>query len=282
MKIEKINKPLNLTNNGKLELVVIGSGTTFSNELFNSNFILIKGDTHILVDFGITGPNALQTVAGIDISQINAFLPTHSHSDHIGGVENLALVKRYLVNRAEKDNQLDLLIVKDYEKILWDMSLSGGLKWNEVKDKGDSLILSDYFRIVNPEKFSTSGRDLWELNYRGIKIQFFRTLHIPSNVSNNNTSFISYGIFIDDKVFISGDTKFDRSLIEFFADKAEVMFHDCSLVPNPVHASIQELRKLPDDIKSKIFLYHYDDDWQEADDSSFAGFARQGYKYIFD
>ncbi|NQW29443.1 MAG: hypothetical protein HQ472_02895 [Ignavibacteria bacterium] len=52
---ERIENPLSLKNDGKLEVVFLGTGTAFAKDLYQTNLLLIKGDTHILVDFGMTG-----------------------------------------------------------------------------------------------------------------------------------------------------------------------------------------------------------------------------------
>jgi len=93
---------------------------------------------------------------------------------------------------------------------------------------------------------------------------------------------VTYGLFIDDRIFISGDTVYDTDLIDLYADRAEYMFHDCSFMPNPVHASLPELRMLHVEIKKKMFLMHYPDKSADHDFMGFAGLTRQGVRYIFD
>lgn len=281
MEIKKIKKPLSLQNEGHLELVFIGAGSSFANNLYNTNFIIIKGDAHILIDFGVTGPFALPDVTGLKIVDIETFLPTHSHSDHIGGVEYLALTNRYIGVPVFKKPKLDMIITKQYQKVLWDMSLKGGMRWNEINEEGKFLQLDNYFNLINPKKIPNSLRDTWRINYKGIEIELFKTVHIPEQSSFLSEAFHSFGLYIDNRLFISGDTKFDRNLIDSYADKSEIMFHDASLTPNPVHASIGELKRLPKNIKQKMYLMDYSDEWKSVDVSDFGGFAEQGKRYIF-
>ena len=44
MKKIKIEDKLSLQNDGKLEIVFIGTGTAFSEKLGNNNILIIKGD----------------------------------------------------------------------------------------------------------------------------------------------------------------------------------------------------------------------------------------------
>ncbi|MFM7157137.1 MAG: hypothetical protein ACKO0Y_04930, partial [Bacteroidota bacterium] len=80
----------------------------------------------------------------------------------------------------------------------------------------------------------------------------------------------------------SGDTKFDMDLLNSYADRSEYMFHDASFFPNPVHASLDELRTLPASIKEKMFLVHYGDLHADQHVDEFCGFAQKGMRYIFD
>ena len=65
----------------------IGTGSAFAKTHHQTNFLIIKGDHHIMVDFGMTGPNALRETAGLEPTDLKCILPTHSHADHIGGIE---------------------------------------------------------------------------------------------------------------------------------------------------------------------------------------------------
>ena len=46
---------LSLKNDGQLELFFIGVGSAFALKNNQTNFLIIKGDKHIMVDFGMTG-----------------------------------------------------------------------------------------------------------------------------------------------------------------------------------------------------------------------------------
>jgi hypothetical protein len=109
----------------------------------------------------------------------------------------------------------------------------------------------------------------------------FRTNHIPEQSTAWEASFISYGLFVDDHVFISMDTKFDEDLLDLYADRSTVMFHDVQFFPGAVHAYLEELKTLPKEIKSKMHLMHYADNYDEQDITGFAGWAEQGAIYDF-
>ena len=279
MKIKELKKPLKLKTPGNLEICFLGTGTAFS-KLYNNNIIIIKGDTHILVDFGITGPRALEETLGLSFKDINTFLPTHSHADHIGGVENLALYHRYV--QRDIKTKLKVIINEEYQHVLWERSLRGGMEWNESNYKGTKLKFEDYFEAVRPNYKTIKGEKHYSINYNGIKLEFIPTNHIPDNAKTAKQAFISYGLLIDDKVLFTGDTKFDPDLIKKYSQKTEKIFHDCTFTQNPVHTSIDKLRSLSADIKKKMFLMHYEDNWTDQNIKDFAGLAKAGYRYIFD
>lgn len=274
------NKQLSLVNDGQLEVVFLGTGTSFTQELYQTNYLIVKGNTHILVDFGMTGPAALRNVLGIPIEDIRVVLPTHSHADHIGGLENLSLINRYIsVPRGLA--KLKMIITDEYRDILWNMSLKGGLRFNERDDQQRYLTFEDYFDPIVPTEFGDVSRRRHRLEYGGVSIELFHTNHIHGEATDVQSAFVTYGMLIDDRVFVSGDTKFDRDLIDMYADRAEIMFHDASFHPVQVHASIDELRTLPSEIKKKMLLMHYPDNYMEVDASDFSGYAIPGMRYIF-
>lgn len=282
MHIESLNgKPLSLKNDGKLEIFFLGVGSAFALKHFQTNFLIIKGDAHILVDFGMTGPTALKATAGLTVPDIDCVLPTHSHADHVGGLECIGLMNRYVGMRFMNKGQVNLIVPKEYQHILWTHTLQGGLEWNEQDGVGHRLQLTDYFTVIHPVWLANQPREMFRINYRGINIDLFRTNHVPETKHTWDECFLSYGMIIDDMVFISGDTKFDMDLIEM-AMTYPYIFHDVQFFPGSVHAPLSELRLVSDYIRKKIHLVHYSDDWEKQDITGFAGWTQQGVRYIFD
>lgn len=284
MEIQELKeKPLSLTNNGELELFFIGVGSAFAQTLFQTNFLIIKGSTHILVDFGMTGPQALFATAGLKPTDIEVFFPTHSHADHVGGIECLGLMNRYVGRPFMKKPKMTAIVSEEYQRILWDNTLRGGMEWNEEeKDPYRHLAFGDYFNVVRPIWKTHQPREIYEIDFNGIRLEIFRTKHTPDTAKSWETSFISYGLLIDNRIFVSGDTRFDSDLIDMYSHRAEVMYHDCQFFPGGVHAPLADLQTLPDAIKAKMYLIHYGDNWRDQNIDGFAGFAQQEVQYIFD
>jgi ribonuclease BN (tRNA processing enzyme) len=282
-RIVKPEGKLELSNrDGALEVFFIGTGAAFAQQHFQTNFLIIKGNTHLLVDFGTTGPTAFPSTTGCSPIDIEAILPTHSHFDHTGGIEYLALLNRYVGMTAMQRPKLKMIINEQYQRVLWEMTLRGGMEWNEVNGEGERLNFTDFFDLVRPTLKTQMPREIWEVEFEGIHLEIFRTNHLPKQPFPWQQGFITYGLFIDNRVFVSGDTVFDAELVGMYADRAEWMFHDSQFTPNPVHASLPELRMLPEHIKKKMFLVHYPDNPEEHDVSDFAGWTKQGHRYIFE
>jgi ribonuclease BN (tRNA processing enzyme) len=108
----KQNK-LQLINDGRLSLYFIGVGSAFSKRQNQTNLIIIKGKDHLLVDCGTKAPQALFEV-GVSMTDIKSVLITHSHADHIGGMEELILKNRYITK-----SKPSIVINETYQHILW-------------------------------------------------------------------------------------------------------------------------------------------------------------------
>lgn len=275
------NEPLVLTNEGKLTLLFLGVGSAFTKKLFQTNLLIIKGQDHVLIDCGTKASQALYTL-GSSITKIQNFLITHSHADHVGGLEEAALMGRYLTK--QKPN---IIIIKAYQKILWEMSLKGGCAFNEIKND-TPLDFEDLWNPLYPKKLKNFPRDAYEINVGNINLKMIRTNHIPDSSNSWKEAFISCGLIIDDKILFSSDTKFDPDLITTFDTmyNFQTIFHDCQFFTGGVHASIEELKTMPSPLKNKMYLVHYGDNWEQFKDKvieyAFAGLAQQHAYYIFE
>jgi len=273
---------LSLTNDGKLELFFIGVGSGLADEHFHTNVLIIKGDTHVMVDFGEGASHALKETSGLTKFDIATVLPTHSHDDHVGGIGTLAVANRYVSTRFMKKPKLKMIIGEEFQRELWTHTLQGSLEHNEMDPNGAKLQFSDYFEVIRPKWMQWTPRETWEVDYEGVHLEMFRTIHIPEQSSRLEAHYISYGLFIDGHVLYTGDTKFDPELMMIYSARSEAMFHDVQFFDKGVHASLLELRTLSPDIKRRIHLVHYADNYIEQDVTEFAGWTQQGVRYIFE
>ena len=109
--------PIPLCNDGILTLTFLGCGSAFAKTLDQTNLLIVKGSDHFLIDMGATYSKSASR-NGVSVSEIDHFLITHSHADHVGGLEEVQLFNRYVARR-----KANMIITKEYETLLWNESL---------------------------------------------------------------------------------------------------------------------------------------------------------------
>ena len=282
MKILKMkDKILSLKNSGRLTFFFTGIGSAFTKRVYQTNLLIMKGNDHVLVDCGTRCSESLNEL-GLNITDIGTFLITHSHADHIGGLEEASLMGMFFAKKKPS-----IVITENYQDILWEMSLRGGCAYNE-EINGSVLNFTDFWKIIRPERMPNYPRETYAANVGSINIKMFRTKHIPRTSKSWETSFWSCGLIIDDRVMFTSDTRYDEELILSYSRlfRLENIFHDCQFFTGGVHASLDELNELPREIKSKIILTHYGDNWETYEervhDYGFAGLGLQHVFYQFD
>lgn len=279
MTLRPMLSKIELKNKGQLSCFFIGSGTAFSKTNFQTNLLVIKGNSHVLIDCGTLCSYVMESEYHTKISDIKNLILTHPHADHIGGVEEVAFTGKYV-----SKEPVSLYITKEFKKTLWKDSLKGGLQYSE---KG-CMSINDYFNVVELKKLQKKPFDLYETNIGSINIKMFRTRHVTTNPNSLHKSQFSYGVLIDDKVLFTGDTQFNEFQLRWLLDKykgIEVIFHDCDIsgYSTGVHASYYQLRTMPIGIRSKMYLCHYNEDVNNIDSivDGFAGLVHHGVYYDF-
>jgi hypothetical protein len=232
---------------------------------------------------------------------------SHQHSDHVGGLEFLGfsrydwMSKPSTWEKFKSGFSAPILIANNkLMQDLWDSSLRGGMSSLEDLD----ATLSTYFC---PAPIQPNQSFLW----CGWKCSLIQQIHIMTGSIITNT----FGLFMEKAghpsvYFVTDSQHCSPRQIEIFYRKADIIFQDCECVGvdtlvrqskfmSGVHANFAQLAgwqsansvKLPDNIKAKMRLAHYQDfvsngidmfgnkcDWQQlAYDEGFPeGFATVG------
>ncbi len=283
MKTREFNGSIEFTNNGQLSLFFLGTGGAFSKKYFQNNVLVIKGKSHILIDCGTLCPFSFSQFNS-KITQVRNFLLTHNHADHIGGMEEVALLNMYGTKQIP-----NIVITDEFKKLLWNESLKGGLKTKGENSSKSKMTFSDYFFQIKPKKIKNSPRPFYETNIGEINLKIFRTKHVFTDKNNWKNSYYSVGVLIDNRIIFTGDSQADKTLIDWLtsAFKIDYIFHDCQFGTNAVHASYEELLKtISSDLRKKTYLCHYSDNADQnnirVSDDGFAGCVKRGIYYDCD
>ena len=250
-----------------MKLIFIGSGSAFSLDNYQSNMILrADNGANLLIDCGADVRHALKN-QGLSYRDIDNVYISHLHSDHVGGLEWLGFTRKFNPHCTKPA----LYISRYIKNELWSNVLSGGM----LSLQGEVADLETYFEVYSIPK---NQGFIWE----GVNFQLIQAVHIMSGfhiVPSFGLLFTINGF----KTFLTTDTQFSPSQINDFYSMADLILQDCETADHHsgVHAHYEELRTLPEEIKKKMWLYHYQDgELPEAKSDGFLGFVKIGQ--IFD
>jgi ribonuclease BN (tRNA processing enzyme) len=274
----------------------LGVGGFFSVKLGQSNVVFTgSSGRKLLIDAGVD-LKLLLNDAKVSPETFSAVYISHLHGDHCGGLDWFALYSLFV------SRQRPTLFVAS-------PILSTLREWfaatTAIMGEG-ILALESYFDVVAVEPRS-------EFEFDGSRFQVIPVPHISPKLpvgthsapmpedqvpeiirscprdAYNVPRLLSYALCIRPaynlppsthrSLFFSADCNRAAgtaaevaSLDAAYAD-ADIVFHDCSEVPNPAHTSLQQLQELPEDTRSKIFLYHTSDERLPESTIQSMGFA---------
>ncbi|MEK4824534.1 MBL fold metallo-hydrolase [Niallia sp. FSL W8-0951] len=222
-----------------IKIKALGTGGAFTKH-YHNNYVFELGDRKLLLDAGTTLRYSLNE-SGYKESDITDMVITHLHSDHVGGLEEFAQRCKWIYN-----HKPNLWVRSDLLQGLSNI-LSYGLCT-------DGLSIQDYFNIQYVEDEFMIGRTY--------AVEMVKTDNLHSQ------GMLSMGLKINELgsnniVFTSDIAKHEVAQFDgVIDDSTAALFHDISLIPNPVHSYIEDVVKYYEgkiDL-DKIYGMHYQDD----------------------
>ena len=253
-----------------LKLTFLGSGSAFTvgEKNYQSNLLFQKDGDTMLIDAGGDIRFSLHE-QHLSYKDIRNIYISHLHTDHIGGLEWLAINTFFDKSYQGKPN---LFISEDIIDDLWEKSLSGGLRTLQT----ELATLKTYFNVY-PIKHHGS------FSWSGVTFKLVQSVHVISDYE----LMPCYGLLIDynnTRIYFTADSQYaPKQLLDYYKE-ATIVFHDCetSEKRTGVHAHYSELATIPTELKKKMWLYHYNaGKLPDAKADGFLGFVEKGQTFLF-
>lgn len=250
-----------------MKIKFLGHGGAFAtSEEGNSNAVVTINGKNLLIDFGVVSNYVWREEWGKSFNDIDAMCITHVHLDHC--CLETFLFHRYFLPITDKQFQIvkpKLFAAPPVITELWEhLKPSMGLYRNEV------LHLTNFV-----DCHACSSFDFERVNFKLV-----RNEHIKSSFGRKD----AYGLFFilnGIKVYWSSDS---ANINIKYIEAADLVFHDCETLKqrSNVHAHYLSLRKLPGDLKKKMWLMHYGKNNLKPQSDGFAGFVVKNQEFQFD
>lgn len=229
-------------------LLSLGVGDAFSALCYSSCFVLEADGAWLLVDC----PHPIRKIlretsqaAGIqlDIQDIHAIALTHLHADHCTGLEGFAFYSHFVLNRRAR-----VAAHPEVSERLWEGCLAAGMEWlmPSVGVPLERRGFDDYFELTPLSSTTTTQVGPFRIICR-------KTLHsVPTMAMRIEAAGRCLGY--------SADTAFDAGLITWLSS-ADLIVHETNL---GIHTPYEKLAALPPELRAKMRLIHYPDDFDHA------------------
>lgn len=228
-----------------LSFIPLGVGDAFSALRYSSCLAVEAEGQVLLVDCPhpirkMMREASVSTGVPLDVDRVAGVALTHLHADHSSGLEGLAYFSFFVLKR-----KLALLAHPDVTRRLWDGHLAAGMECL-IEQRGaepNPKHFEDYF-AVTPLSTESSVR------FGPFTLECRRTYHhLPTTAFRIHAGGRTLGY--------SADTAFDEGLISWLAE-ADLVVHETNY---GVHTPYEKLAALPAELRARMRLIHYPDDF---------------------
>lgn len=233
-----------------MRVIALGVGGAFTDRFYHANYMIeLPGDYRLLIDAGTTLRYSLPT-AGYSAASVKAVTLTHFHSDHVGGLEELAQRCHYLFQCRPT-----IYVMPDQQKLLESMFALHGMS-------------PEYYFAVQVAAAETLIYEAGEFSYW---LEYYSTVGLHAQVTSNYMLGLRRigGNGVVTRILFTGDIgNIAASPLADIAAHPETaaIFHDCNTnpVPSAAHAGLNQMADFyAQDDRGKIYLTHYGDNIAE-------------------
>lgn len=224
--------------------VPLGVGDAFSALWYSSCLFLEAAGVRLLIDCPHPIRKILREAGGqanlsLDLDQVSGVALTHLHADHASGLEGYAYYNHFYRQR-----RAVVLTHPEIANDLWDGHSRAGMGL-QILPGGKRLHMSrdDYFdiRLLSTDAVTTFGP--FEIQCRPTRHSVF-TVALRIRACGRTLGY-------------SADTSFDEGLIDWLAE-ADTVIHETNY---GIHTPYAKLAALPVELRRKMHLIHYPDDF---------------------
>ena len=246
------------------EILVGGVGDAFSLDHYGTHFLLKKDGFVLAIDCpddfrrGLRDHRFSDQAVPLEVNEIDALYLTHLHGDHVNGLE-MTLAYRALGLNA---GPLPIYGLDEVLDDLWPRRLQVSLGRMYDGERWSQLSAERFFA---PRPLSLEASN--QIGPFGIELHLTRH-HLTTTAMKITDGHRSMAY--------SCDTAFDRELIDWLADGADLIFHECTF--GAAHTQFHQLQTLPEEIQQRIVLVHYPNAMVGMDTGAMR-MARQGERF---
>jgi ribonuclease BN (tRNA processing enzyme) len=229
------------------EVIVLGVGDTFSDRHHSTALLLSCNGFNLAIDCpdmyrAVLRDAAERTGRPLALTEIDHVLITHVHGDHMNGLEGLTFFKRFI-----EQKRVQLVASPEVRAVIWEQRLRGPMErlWDGQTFR--QLSFEDYFDFK-----ALSWNEETVVGPFRIRARQTRH-HVPTSALFIEAAGRTLGY--------SSDTAFDPELIAFL-EPADLIIHETNY--GPAHTAYSDLAKLPEDLRRRMRLNHYSDQFDTS------------------
>lgn len=251
-----------------MKFTFLGTGSAFTLDNYQSNMVLQVDGKNLLIDAGGDVRHSLREV-GLTHKDIHGVYISHLHADHIGGLEWLGFATYF----SDAHPRMPMYVNERVADQLWENCLRGGMASHQNR----LAYLDTYFDVHRISRNCT-------FEFEGYEFRMIQTVHYMDGYEIVPSFGLMWTGPQGARAFLTTDTQFVPDQLSQFYRDCDIIFQDCetSAFPSGLHAHYEQLKTLPDEIRAKMWLYHYQDgSLPDAVADGFAGFANKGQTFEF-